>query len=113
MAKDSVKTLEIPGNRGWMVIALNDVQRPDPKTIEPQRVAAIAPPLAPAFGNELMQQLAAEAKRRVGVTINKALVDKLRAELPGNAPGADEGCAWGPDTGRWRRRSRGAARRGG
>lgn len=89
MAKDSVKTLEIPGNRGWMVIALNDVQRPDTKTIEPQRVASIAQPLAPAFGNELIEQLAAEAKRRVGVTINKKLVDQLRAELTGNAPVAE------------------------
>ncbi|RYD44512.1 MAG: hypothetical protein EOP63_05185 [Sphingomonadales bacterium] len=86
MAKNSVKTLEIPGNRGWMVIALNDVQRPDPKAIEPARVAAIAQPLAPAFGNELIEQLAAEAKRRVGVTINKQLVDQLRAELTGTAP---------------------------
>lgn len=89
MAKNSVKTLEIPGNRGWMVIALNDVQRPDPKAIEPQRVAAIAQPLAPAFGNELIEQLSAEAKRRVGVTINKKLVDQLRAELTGTAPVAE------------------------
>ena len=86
MAKNSVKPLEIPGNRGWMVIALNDVQRPDPKAIEPARVAAIAQPLAPAFGNELIEQLAAEAKRRVGVTINKDLVNQLRAELTGTAP---------------------------
>lgn len=86
MAQNSVKTLEIPGNRGWMVIALADVQRPDPKSIEPARVAAIAQPLAPAFGNELVEQLAAEAKRRVGVTINKTLVDQLRQELTGNAP---------------------------
>lgn len=86
MAQGSVKTLEIPGNRGWMVIALNEVQRPDPKSIEPARVAAIAQPLAPAFGRELIEQLAAEAKRRVGVTINKKLVDQLRAELTGNAP---------------------------
>ncbi|MBA4751603.1 MAG: SurA N-terminal domain-containing protein [Sphingopyxis sp.] len=89
MAKNSVKTLEIPGNRGWMVIALNDVQRPDPKAIDPARVAAIAQPLAPAFGNELIEQLAAEAKRRVGVTINKDLVNQLRAELTGTAPVAE------------------------
>ena len=86
MAKNSVKTLEIPGNRGWMVIALADVQRPDPKAIEPQRVAAIAQPLAGAFGNELVEQLAAEAKRRVGVKINKDLVEQLRKELTGTAP---------------------------
>lgn len=89
MAKGSVKTLEIPGNRGWMVIALTDVQRPDPKSIEPQRVAAIAQPLAPAFGNELIEQLAAEAKRRIGVTINNDLVNQLRAELTGTAPAAE------------------------
>lgn len=89
MAKGSVKTLEIPGNRGWMVIALGDVQRPDPKSIEPARVAAIAGPLGPAFGNELIEQLSAEAKRRVGVTINKTLVEQLRKELTGTAPVAD------------------------
>lgn len=89
MAKGSVKTLEIPGNRGWMVIALNDVQRPDPKSIEPARVAAIAQPLAPAFGNELIEQLAGEAKRRAGVKINKELVDQLRRELTGTAPVAE------------------------
>ena len=89
MAKGSVKTLEIPGNRGWMVISLTDVARPDPKSIEPQRVAAIAQPLAPAFGNELIEQLAAEAKRRVGVTINKKLVDQLRGELAGTSPVAE------------------------
>ena len=86
MAKNSVKTLEIPGNRGWMVIALDKVDRPDPKSIEPARVAALAQPLASAFGNELVEQLAAEAKRRVGVTINKDLVDQLRKELTGAAP---------------------------
>lgn len=86
MAKGSVKTLEIPGNRGWMVIALDEVQRPDPKSIEPARVAAIAQPLAPAFGNELVDQFAAEAKRRVGVTINKDLVEQLRKELTGTTP---------------------------
>lgn len=86
MAEGSVKTLEIPGNRGWMVIALSEVQRPDPKAIEPERVAAIARPLAPAFGNELVEQLAAEAKRRVGVTVNRDLVDQLRRELTGTAP---------------------------
>lgn len=89
MAKGSVKTLEIPGNRGWMVIALGDVQRPDPKSIEPARVAAIAGPLGPAFGNELIEQFAAEARRRVGVTINKDLVEQLRKELTGTAPVAE------------------------
>lgn len=86
MARNSVKTLEMPGNSGWMVLALGEVNRPDPKSIDPRRVAAIAQPLAPAFGNELVQQLMAEAKRRAGVTINKELVEQLRKELTGTAP---------------------------
>jgi peptidyl-prolyl cis-trans isomerase D len=86
MAKNSVKTLEVPGNRGWMVLSLGEVERPDPKAIEPQRVAAIAQPLAPAIGNEFVQQLAAEAKRRAGVEINKELLEQLRQELTGTAP---------------------------
>ncbi len=86
MAKGSVKTLEVPGNRGWMVVSLGQVDRPDPKAIEPGRVAAIAQPLSPAFGNELVEQFAAEAKRRVGVKINKDLVEQLRKELTGTTP---------------------------
>ncbi|MDO9368613.1 MAG: peptidylprolyl isomerase [Sphingopyxis sp.] len=89
MAKGSVKTLEIPGNRGWMVVALNDVKRPDPKSIEPALVASITQQLAPAFGNELVEQLAAEARRRVGVKINKSLVDQLRRELTGATPAGE------------------------
>ena len=82
----SVKTLEIPGNRGWMVIALGEVDRPNPKDIDPRRVAAIAQPLGPAFGNELVGELVAEAKRRAGVKINKDLLEQLRKELTGTAP---------------------------
>ncbi|WP_062765227.1 peptidylprolyl isomerase [Sphingopyxis terrae] len=86
MAKGSVKTLEIPGNRGWMVLSLTEVNRPDPKQIEPARVAAMAQPLSQAFGNELVEQLATEAKRRVGVKINKDLVTQLTRELTGASP---------------------------
>ena len=89
MAQGSVKTLEIPGNRGWMVIALDEVRRPDPKSIEPGRVAAIARPLASAFGSELVDQLAAEAKRRANVKINKDLVEQLRRELTGATQAAE------------------------
>jgi peptidyl-prolyl cis-trans isomerase D len=86
MAQGSVKTLEIPGNRGWMVISLAEVDRPNPKDIDPARVAAIAQPLGPAFGNELVSELVAEAKRRAGVKIDKDLLEQLRKELTGTAP---------------------------
>jgi peptidyl-prolyl cis-trans isomerase D len=85
MAQGSVKTLEIPGNRGWMVLSLGEVDRPNPKDIEPERVAAIAQPLGPAFGNELVSELVAEAKRRAGVKIDKDLLEQLRKELTGTA----------------------------
>lgn len=86
MAQNSVKTLEIPGNRGWMVLSLGKVERPDPKAIEPARVTAIAGPLAPAFGNELVAQMMTEARKRAGVKINQKLVDQLRDELTGKLP---------------------------
>lgn len=86
MAQGSVKTLEIPGNRGWMVIELAEVDRPDPKSVDKQVVAALANPLAQAFGNELAEQILAEAKRRAGVKINKELVAQLRNELTGATP---------------------------
>ena len=89
MAQNSVKTLEIPGNRGWMVLSLGKVERPDPKAIEPARVTAIAGPLAPAFGNELVAQMMTEARKRAGVKINQKLVDQLRDELTGKLPVAE------------------------
>lgn len=89
MAKGSVKTLEIPGNRGWMVLSLTQVQRPDPKSIDTKEVVGIAQPLASLFGNELVEQLAAEARRRVGVKINKELVEQLRQELTGATPAGE------------------------
>jgi len=85
MAEGSVKTLEIPGNRGWMVISLGKVDRPDAKDIDPDQVKGLARPLGPAFGNELVAQLAAEAKRRAKVQINKDLLEQLRKELTGAA----------------------------
>jgi len=89
MAQGSVKTLEIPGNRGWMVIALGKVERPNPKDIQPERVAAIAGPLGPAFGNELVAQMMQDARKRVGVKLNQKLIDQLRKELTGDAPVAE------------------------
>lgn len=89
MSSNSVKTLEIPGNRGWMVIALGQINRPDPKKVDPKNVTALAGALGPAFGNELVAQMMAEAKRRAGVKINKKLVDQLRRELTGDAPVAE------------------------
>ena len=46
----------------------------------------MAQPLSQAFGNELVEQLATEAKRRVGVKINKDLVTQLTRELTGASP---------------------------
>lgn len=83
MAQGSVKSAALPANRGWMIVELTKVDRPDPKSIDQERVKAVAQPLAPAFGNELVTQLMAEAKRRVGVEIDTKQLDKLRQELTG------------------------------
>lgn len=88
MAANSVKTLELPGNRGWMVIALGALTRPDPKAVEDGRVAAVAGPLAGAVGNELVGQFLASAKQRLGVEINQSAVDQLKREMSGQTPGS-------------------------
>ncbi|KTE34917.1 MULTISPECIES: peptidylprolyl isomerase [unclassified Sphingopyxis] len=86
MAPNTVKTLEIPGNRGWMVLQLGEVKRPEAKEIDPRMVAGLSQSLAKQFGPELAEQLIAEAKRRVGVKINQKLVKQLRDELTGKTP---------------------------
>ena len=86
MAANSVKTLEIPGNRGWMVLSLGALARPDPKAVDQARVDAVARPLAGAFGNELVAQLIADAKQRLGVEINADTVGALKREMSGQSP---------------------------
>lgn len=86
MAPNTVKTLEIPGNRGWMVLQLGEVKRPDAKEVDPRLVTGLSQSLAKQFGPELAEQLIAEAKRRVGVKINQKLVKQLRDELTGKTP---------------------------
>ncbi len=85
MAKGSVKTLEMPGNRGWLVVSLDETDRPASNAIPVPQTAAIAAPLASAMGGELVDQMTADARQRVGVRINQALIDQLRAELSGTA----------------------------
>ena len=86
MSANSVKTLEIPGNRGWMVLSLGALPRPDPAAVDQARVDAVARPLAGAFGNELVAQLIADAKVRVGVKINADTVNQLKREMSGQSP---------------------------
>lgn len=86
MAPNTVKTLEIPGNRGWMVLQLGEVKRPEAKEIDPRMVTGLSQSLSQQFGPELAEQLIAEAKRRVGVKINQKLVKQLRDELTGKTP---------------------------
>lgn len=88
MSANSVKTLEIPGNRGWMVLSLGALPRPDPAAVDQARVDAVARPLAGAFGNELVAQLIADAKARVGVKINTDAVNQLKREMSGQSPAA-------------------------
>lgn len=88
MSANSVKTLEIPGNRGWMVLSLGALPRPNPAAVDQARVDAVARPLAGAFGNELVAQLIADAKARVGVTINTDAVNQLKREMSGQSPAA-------------------------
>ncbi len=89
MAAGSVRTLELPGQRGWLVIYLDEVVRPKREDIQTEQIGAIAAPLANAIGGELFDQLLADARQRVGVARNMDQVERLKAELSGrtSAPG--------------------------
>ena len=52
--------------------------------VGPQLVEGARTQFAPVLGQEYTQQLAAAAKRAVGIDINAAAVARLKSELIGN-----------------------------
>lgn len=84
MAPGTARTLEMPNNAGWMVIALNRIQRGNPAENE-NLVAQVRQQFGPAMGNEYVQALVNAARREVGVTISDDTVAELRRQLTGSA----------------------------
>lgn len=84
MARGSVKTLELPGGTGWMVIRLTSTQRGD-ATGNQQLLAAVEQQFGQALAGEYIEILARAARREFPVERNQAVIDRLRAELTGAA----------------------------
>lgn len=71
---------------GWYVVALEKTVPGDART-QPQLVQATQSQFSPVLGQEYGQQLAAAARKAVGVEISPAAVARLKSELiGGNAP---------------------------
>jgi peptidyl-prolyl cis-trans isomerase D len=70
---------------GWYVVTVENIVPGDARG-QPQLVEATRQQFAPVLGQEYGQQLAAAARKAVGVEINRAAVERLKRELTGAAP---------------------------
>lgn len=84
MAPGTARTLELPNNAGWMVVALNRVVRGRPESGS-NLVAQVRQQFGPALSNEYVQGLVNAARRSVGFAISDTTVDELRRQLSGSA----------------------------
>ena len=70
---------------GWYVVTVDGIVPGDART-QPQLLQTTRMQFSSVFGQEYGQQLAAAARKSVGVEINPAAVARLKAELVGGAP---------------------------
>lgn len=82
MAQGSAKTLELPGNVGWMVIRLDRVVRGDASTNQ-QLLQAVQGQFVGALGAEYVNILIAAARAEFPVEIDEAAVRTLRDQMAG------------------------------
>ncbi|MEK6540896.1 MAG: SurA N-terminal domain-containing protein [Pseudomonadota bacterium] len=82
MAQGSAKTLELPGNVGWMVIRLDRVVRGDASTNQ-QLLQAVQGQFVNALGAEYVDILIAAARAEFPVVIDEAAVRTLRDQMAG------------------------------
>lgn len=84
MAPNTVKTLEMPGNTGWMVLRLNRIVRGD-ATGNPDLLAAVEQQFGQAIGGEYLEVILGTARREFEIQIDEEAVQRLRDELSGVA----------------------------
>jgi peptidyl-prolyl cis-trans isomerase D len=82
MAEGTVKKLEAPGNAGWYVVRLDDVEAPQVEQDDPLVLATLRQ-LGQVAGNEYAEQFIAAAEEEVGVERNQAAIDAVAAQLTG------------------------------
>lgn len=82
MAQGSVKTLEVPGNRGWYVVNLENVTLDDLAPNDPL-IAQAQAELGQIWGAEYGEQLGAAMRKEVGVERNADAIQAVRRQLLG------------------------------
>jgi len=88
MPLGTAKTLELPGNVGWMVIHLDRVV-PGDAAQQTQLVQAVQQQYRDAIGGEYVSTLVAAARAAFPVTTNQAALTTLRNQLLGVAAGGN------------------------
>ena len=82
MAENKAKLLEAPGDAGWYIVTLDNIDRVDPKGQDDVIKAARAD-LARQAGAEYAEQFAEAVRRKVGVERNTKAIAEVRSALTG------------------------------
>ncbi len=82
LAPGQVRTLEMPGRAGWMVIR-SERAEPAPATSNPQLRQAVKAQFGQALGSEMVETLLGAARRHAPIRLDQAAVERLRRELSG------------------------------
>jgi peptidyl-prolyl cis-trans isomerase D len=85
LTRGKARVVPAANKSGWYVVTLDSVVAGDARS-QPQLIEATRVQFSPVLGQEYGQQLAAAARKAVGVEINPAAVARLKAELIGGAP---------------------------
>ncbi len=82
MAEGTVKKLEAPGDAGWFVVRLDEIEAPQVAVNDPIVLDTLRQ-LSQATSNEYVEQFVTAAQREVGVERNQAAIDAVAAQLTG------------------------------
>lgn len=82
MAEGTVKRLEAPNDNGWFVVKLKDIE-PGKLAENDPLIQQAAAQLAPAVGEEYVQQFVAAVREEIGVESNKSAIEAIKKSLIG------------------------------
>jgi peptidyl-prolyl cis-trans isomerase D len=82
MAEGTVKKLEAPGDAGWYVVRLDEIEAPQVAANDPIVLSTLRQ-LSQTTSNEYVEQFVTAAQREVGVERNQTAIDAVAAQLTG------------------------------
>lgn len=82
MGKGSNKKLEAPGNMGWLLVDLDEIES-EPMSPDDPLVQATRAQLGPVTGGELGDQLSRAIRKDVGVSRNNTAIEAVIRQLTG------------------------------